>query len=261
MSELGDIYRIAYETLKDNSPDRDMFDEKIEHWRNYPNHFQNNDDFFQLMVKITFYSGFRATTVSDRLPEILDSFGNYQKVKNYSFEDVEKILKNKKIIANAAKVCSTILNAREFERIINEHDGSFKEYLQSFNFNRGVWNKDTDRLFADLCGRFYYLSEITAYHFLMDIGAFCIKPDRQIVALLKSLGMINNDKKVNQKVVKMGQDIAIETGENIRVVDIVLVTMRQGDEFGFKTPICPTHCEKCKFENFRCRDAKASNPI
>ncbi len=219
MREIGDIYRLAYETLKENSPERNKFDEKIEYWRSYHDNFQDNNHFFEKLVEVTFYSGFRSTTVTDRMPEILTSLGNYQKVKNYTFEDVERILKNKKIIANAAKVCSTILNAREFERIINEHHGSFKEYLQRFNFDRSVWNKDTDRLFADLCDRFYYLSEITAYHFLMDIRAFCIKPDRQIVALLKSLGVID-EKTQNRKVVEIGRNIAKETGENIRVVDL-----------------------------------------
>ena len=80
--------------------------------------------------------------------------------------------------------------------------------------------------------------------------------DRQIVALLKSLGVID-EKTQNRKVVEIGRNIAKETGENIRVVDIVLVTMRQGDEFGFGTPICPTQCEKCGL-NFRCRDAKVN---
>lgn len=255
MSELGDIYRLAYETLKDNSPERDKFDEKIEYWRNYPNQFQNNDDFFQLIVKITFYSGFRATTVSDRLPEILNSLGNYQEVKNYTFEDVERILRNEKIIANVAKVCSTILNAREFERVIKEY-GSFKKYFERLNFKKGIWDEDMKKLYEDL-HRFRYLSEVTTYHFLMDIGAFCIKPDRQIVALLKSLGIINTERRQNQKVVEIGREIAKETGEDIRVVDIVLVTMRQGDEFGFETPICPSQCEKCSL-NFRCKDAKVN---
>lgn len=263
MNDFSEIYRLAYETLKGNSPSGEAgeakFNEKVEYWRKYPEKFQKDDDFFKLIVEITFYSGFRSTTVTKKLPEILNLLGNYQEVKNYTFEDVETILKNEKIIANVSKICSTILNAREFDRLIN-NCGSFKEYLQKFNFEKnGVWNGDTEKLYADLCKRFHYLSDITAYHFLMDIGAFCIKPDRQIVALFKSLGVID-EKTQNRKVVEIGRNIAKETGENIRVVDIVLVTMRQGDEFGFGTPICPTQCEKCRL-NFRCRDAKVRKPI
>ena len=255
VSDIGDIYRLTCETLKNNTPlGETKFNEEIEYWRKYSNQFQNDDDFFNLLVTITFYSGFRSKTVSERLPEIRNSLGNYQKVKNYTFEDVERILKDRKVIANAPKVCSTILNARQFERLINEH-GSFKKYLQSFNFKREVWNEETERLYADLMHRFYYLSEVTTYHFLMDLGAFCIKPDRQIVALLESLDKVkNDDRRLNQKVVDIGREMAKETGENIRVVDIVLVTMRQGDEFGFKTPICPSQCDKCKL-NSRCRYA------
>lgn len=255
MNTMGDIYRLAYETLKDNSPLTETeFNEQICFWRNYSNQFENDDDFFQSIVKITFYSGFRSTSVSKRLPKILESLGNYQTVKNYTFEDVEKILKKEEVIINAPKICSTILNAREFDRLINEC-GSFKKYLQKFKFKKGIWNGDTEKLYADL-HRFHYLGDVTTYHFLMDIGAFCIKPDRQIIALLKSLGRINDERKLNQKVVEIGQKIAKETGEDIRVVDIVLVTMRQGDEFGFKTPICPSQCDKCKLKSIGCRNAK-----
>ncbi len=253
MNDLGEIYYLAYETLKENSPSVAKFNERIEYWRKYPEKFQKDDDFFKLIVEITFYSGFRSTTVTNRLPEILNLLGNYQKVKNYTFEDVERILKDEKIIANVSKICSTILNARKFDQIIAEC-GSFKNYLNKFNFKMG--SEDFEQLYTDL-HRFHYLSDITAYHFLMDIGAFCIKPDRQIVALLKSLGIINDERRQNQKVVEIGREIAKETGEDIRVVDIVLVTMRQGDEFGFETPICPSQCEKCSL-NFRCRDAKVN---
>ena len=57
----------------------------------------------------------------------------------------------------------------------------------------GDWNEDTERLYMDLKEKFHYLSDVTAYHFLMDIGAFCIKPDRQIVALLELLDKVGNN--------------------------------------------------------------------
>jgi len=148
MSDVKNIYRLTYETLKDNSLLSEAeFNEQIECWRNYPNKFQNNDDFFELLIEITFYSGFRSKVVSEKLNEIKKSLGNYQKVKDCTFEDVEIFLKKGGIIANASKVCLTILNARKFDEIINKF-GSFKKYLQSFNFNgtKGVWNEDIERL-------------------------------------------------------------------------------------------------------------------
>lgn len=249
MSEYKELYQLIFETLKDNSPlNETEFNKRVEYWRNCPNIFQKDNDFFELIVDVTFYSGFRAKTVEDRLSEIHKVFGDYRKVMAYTFNDVEKILEEREVIGNVAKICSTILNAREFNRLIHEY-GSFKSYLRENKFERGIWNEDTESLYEDLKKRFYYLSDVTAYHFLMDIGAFCIKPDRQVVALLELLGKVKVGE--NKKVIDIGREIAKQTGENIRVVDIVLVTMRQGDEFGFKTPICPNLCDRCLL-NSRC---------
>lgn len=245
MNSLSNIYDLTLKTLKRHSSLSEAeFEEKIEEWRNYPNRFQTDNDFFELLVEITFYSGFKAKTVKKGLDKIKEHLGNYKEVKEYTFEDVESILKhlkNKDAIANAPKVCLTILNARKFHKIVTKY-GSFKGYLRHHNFEQGVWNKG---LYEDL-KKFHYLGEVTAYHFLMDIGAFCIKPDRQIVALLKDLGLIKeNEKRKPKSAVDIGQQIAQETGEKIRVVDIVLVTMRQGEELGLKDPVCKDHCKKC----------------
>lgn len=252
MSDLKDIYDSACQTLRNNSPyDEIRFNDELEYWRNHHENFKSDGDFFKLMVNITFYSGFRSSTVTERLPDIEGSLGNYQKVKNITFDDVEEIIKEGKVIGNVAKICSTVLNARKFEKLIEEF-GSFGMYLESFNFKKGVWNDDTDQLYKDLRRRFYYLSEITTYHFLMDIGAHCIKPDVQIKNLFIKLGIINGkERNLKRIIVEMGRKMADDTGEKARVVDIILWSMRQGEDFGIKSPICPNSYKKCEL-NYRC---------
>ena len=259
MDSLHNIYYLTLETLKRHSSLNEVeFEEKTDEWRNYPNKFKNDEDFFNLLVQVTFYSGFKSGTVNRSLYKNKEYLGNYQKVKEYTFEDAEMVLDlfgKSSAIANAPKVCLTILNAREFHRIIMEY-GSFKNYLQSYNFEQGVWN---EKLYKNLQGRFYYLGEVTAYHFLMDIGAFCIKPDRQIVQLFMNLGLIRKrEKRKHQIALKLGRDIALETGEKIRVVDIVLVTMRQGTDLGLEYSVCPNHCGECLL-NKLCRGKKESS--
>lgn len=254
MQNLKEIYNLTYQTLKNNSPyDETKFNEEIESWRNYHENFQKDEDFFNLMVKITFLSGFKSSTVAERLSAIEESLGDYRKVKNFNFDDVEEIINEGKVIRNVAKISSTIMNAREFEKLIKEY-GSFKNYLDSFNFRKGVWNNNSEQLYKDLRERFYYLSEITTYHFLMDIGAHCIKPDTLIKQFFIKCGLIDdNDKKLNHKIVEIGREIADETNEKARVVDIVFWSMLQGEDFGIKAPICPNSCIKCEL-NSLCKD-------
>ena len=47
------------------------------------------------------------------------------------------------------------------------------------------------------------------------------------------------------EVVTIGRKIADAVNESIRVVDIILVTMRQGTNLGVDEPICPNKCNIC----------------
>lgn len=248
MDRLADIYYGIYATLKDNSKlNNKEFEKEIDKWRHYSEIFKADDDFFNLLLSVTFYSGFKAKTVDNYLENIKHILGNYKEVKDYTFDKVERILGSKDIIAHPGKICCTILNARKFHSIINKC-GSFLKYLNQFNYKN-----DDDELFA-LCARlnedFYYLGSVTAYHFLMDIGANVIKPDRQVIALLNRLGILRKKKNKNWEVVTIGRRLADVVNENIRVVDIILVTMGQGTNLGVDEPICPNKCNVCGVRDY-----------
>ncbi|MCK9320230.1 DNA-3-methyladenine glycosylase I, partial [Methanoculleus sp.] len=86
---------------------------------------------------IIFYSGFRASVVSRKIDIIHSYFSNYEIVKKYSSEDIEKICNDSKMIKNRLKIEACIKNAKRFEEIVNKY-GSFKEYI---NFVRLIQMK------------------------------------------------------------------------------------------------------------------------
>jgi hypothetical protein len=148
------------------------------------------------------------------------------------------------MIRHEGKIRAIVRNAHVFKELVSEF-GSFKGYLDHHGFRTDAWDEKMDRLFRDLRSRFDYVKSITTYHFLMDIGAFTAKPDRQVVALLDQLGLLDKENK-QRSTISVCRQMAEEANENIRVVDIVLVNMRQASEFGLLSPICRTGCKKCQ---------------
>ncbi len=251
---LAELYQQIRATVQYFSPLTETeFDDRLADWRNLSEKFQEDRDFFERLVIITFHSGFKSTTAGDRMDTILDELGDYSKVKGFTFDDVERLCKEENMIKSLSKISATIMNAREFDRLTSK-SGSFKDYLQQRGFRTDDWDDAMDRLVADLKTRFYYLGPITAYHFLMDIGAFVAKPDRQIVALFSRLGLLDSrDGNVERTAIDICRQMAKQAKEDIRVVDIVLVNMGQGSEFGLEQPICTTGCEHCQVKG-PCKD-------
>lgn len=251
---LAELYQQIRATVQHFSPlTESEFDDRLTDWRNLSETFQEDRDYFEQLVVITFHSGFKSTTAGDRMDKILDELGDYSKVKRFTFDDVERLCKEENMIKSLPKISATVMNAREFDRLTSKF-GSFKDYLQQRGFRTDDWDDAMDRLVADLKRRFYYLGAITVYHFLMDIGAFVAKPDRQVMNLFSRLGLLDGrDRAAKQVAIDICRQMSQQAKEDIRVVDIVLVNMGQGSEFGLKQPICNTKCEHCQV-NYLCSD-------
>jgi DNA-3-methyladenine glycosylase I len=258
---FGKLYTLIEKTVrnisrKNNYPQQD-FEKDIKKWRNRSKEFKDDDDFFKLLVKITFYSGFKAMTASDKMNVIIENLGEYQEVEDFNSNDIERLCKQEGMIRNVSKIRATILNARIFDELISEY-GTFRKYLDTYRFRTDDWDSKMDKLYRDLKKRFHYLGPVTTYHFLMDIGAWVAKPDRQIVSLFDRLGLLKekSSKKREQEVIEICRKMAKQTGEKIRVVDMILVNMGQGLKFGLDGPICPKYCKYCQIKknNIYCKD-------
>jgi DNA-3-methyladenine glycosylase I len=196
-----------------------------------------DEDIYWTMVYVAFYSGMKATTVTDRLPAIRRHLYDFRKVRSYSKEDVKKIMADPGTIHHKRKIEACIANAKEFDQVLNEH-GAFAKYIESFGPIDG--EATIDRLRVDLRGKFQYLGERTVNHFLTDLGLNVLKPDRVICRIFTRLGLIRDEKSL-EEAIEVGRAIARATKLPIRYVDIIFVTYGQLGNLG----ICLEENPKC----------------
>lgn len=238
-----------------------QLNKSLDFFRNIKQKRRSDNDYFWIMVKVTFYSGFKAKTVNDKMEAIEKIFGDFTKVAKYNDEKIQKIIDGKKVIGHRQKINGIIHNANQIKLIIKEF-GSFNQYLKSFG------NTDDDEilfeLIKDLKKRFKYLGGITVYHFLTDIGFNVLKPDRVLCRIFKRLGLVNDENDLFG-VITAGRNIAKATNHPIRYIDIIFVAYGQVDakpEFGLKEGICLStnpKCNKCGVVKFCSYKNKTTN--
>jgi DNA-3-methyladenine glycosylase I len=209
-------------------------------------HYKNESDeqLYWHIVKVIFYSGMNAATVTSRLSAIATHLYDYKIVKDYSEPDIENILNDPNVIRNEKKVRACVTNAKIFDGIVHSH-GSFHGYIESF----GDLDEESslDELRDDLVVRFDFLGPTTVYHFMLDMGLRVWKPDRIIGRILKRLSLID-DKQDTEQTVRMGREIEDQVGLPIRYIDIVFVKYGQqgGEEnFGLQKGICLERNPRC----------------
>lgn len=220
----------------------------------------SDNDFYIALVDIVFYSGFRASTVTAKLPIIHAAFPDFRKVAGYSQADVAAILADPRMIRNRNKISACVHNAREFNRLVSSH-GSIHAWIQS-----RVGDGSMDNLLGfreDLQLRLKGLGPTTSLHFMMDMGLPVLKPDRVICRLFYRLGLIE-DESDTLAAVRVGRELALATGEPIRYIDIVCVAYGQAqtDELGLHRGICLSSDPACFLCGVReyCRQRGVGNP-
>jgi len=251
--QLSEVFKAAETTLfEQSSLTQSQFKSALLPFKKINFQEKEDNDFFWVMVYVTFYSGFKAKTVTDKIPAIKRIFGNYKEVAKFDDEKIQKIIDSKTIIGHKLKIQGIIHNAIEIKAIIKKF-GSFKIYLDSFGYPN-----DDDVLFSlvkDLKKRFKYLGGITVFHFLTDIGFNVLKPDRVLCRICFRLGLVDSEDDL-LGVIKAGRKIAAATKQPIRYIDIILVAYGQVDEkkeFGLKYGICLSvnpKCELCGMYDF-----------
>src|SRR4030043_1556777 len=140
-------------------------------------HFSDSDSntYFNKMVEVVFYSGFKAEMVTARIDNILQYLGDYKQIAGWGEDDIARFLDSGDIIKNKTKIRACIHNAKEFIRIDSEF-GSFGKYLLSFNNRFPSDTKKLPELLADIQKKFKFLKRRTSRHFLMICGFPLVKP-------------------------------------------------------------------------------------
>lgn len=190
MQKHKEIFTRIENTLrKESSLSKELFDSRFGGFKNVDYKGMTDNDIFWVLVYVTFYSGMRASTVSQKLPTIEKYLYDFRKVKDYSQKEISSILNDPDTIHHKRKINACIDNAKEFYNLLDRY-GSFQKYLEFFGLLTNEAN--IDRLKADLRSRFHYLGERTANHFLTDLGLNVLKPDRVVCRIFKRLRLIDN---------------------------------------------------------------------
>ena len=216
---------------------------ELDAFKDYANRQLSDDEYFRIMVKVVFYSGFRAETVKQKEAVIFRHLPDLKTVAAYGDREVEVILNDSNMIRNARKVEACIANARLMAELADRH-GSFRAYLLTFGELKQL--EDVLLVKETLEASFAFFGGITTYHFMTDAGLPVLKPDRVLTRMFERLGLIENDKQL-LKTVLQGQKFAVATGLPIRYIDIVFVLYGQASAtaYGIDKGICLEKAPQC----------------
>ncbi len=204
-------------------------------------------DYFNIIIGVIFYSGFKAATVDAHLAVIRNYFPDFVTTANYTENDINRIMADSRMIRNERKIRSCVTNALVFSDIINEH-GSFRNYIESFSPTKSFENLML--LKEELEYKFNGIGKVTTYHILTDIGLPVLKPDRVICRIFRRLDLIENEEQLLKTVIQ-GRKFAEATGLPIRYIDIIFVAYGQVkfEALGLSHGICledNPNCSVCK---------------
>jgi len=251
MYEYEKVFRAFEKALLNYGSKRkpkDQIQAQIDKFKAFETRSLGDNQYFEILVFVTFYSGFKAATVTSKSEVIKKHFPNWEVVSGYDSKDIDRILNDPRMIKNRKKVTACINNAKTIKNLIDKF-GSFKNYLDSFDVLASFENLML--LKEELEAKFSYLGGVTVYHFLADIGMPVLKPDRVICRVFERLGLIENGSQLLKTVIQ-GRKFSEATKLPIRYIDIVFAAygQAQSTEFGIDKGIC--------LKNPRCNLCEAS---
>lgn len=253
MKDYKAVFNKLEDSLRRHSSLSDaVFRSRFDEFKHFENRVLSDNDYYRILVDVTFYAGFKASTVSDKLDLIHRYFPDFETVAQYDEWKIGQILSDNNMIRNVRKVEACVANARTFKGIVSEY-GSFGAYVGSFEPAQSFENLML--LKEELEYKFAYLGGVTVYHFLTDIGMRVLKPDRVVSRIFHRLGLIESKKQLLKAVIQ-GRKFSQATRLPIRYVDIVFVTYGQvgaNDYFGIKNGIClekNPQCHKCGVKEY-----------
>ena len=228
-----DIFNKAESTLiKHGYLSKNSRDEAIGEQKTQLNSFRTftDDEFYFQLAMVIFYSGFKASTVTNKKSSIKKYFASIAKASKYTDKDINDILSDKSIIRNKIKIKSLVKNAKQM-LIIQKEFGNFRNYIVSYNKQFPLSECNLNNLKENLQQRFAYLGPATVNHFLTDFAFPVIKPDRMVMRVLYRSHLLKNEYESEfEYAIQIGRRIANLLGIPIRYVDTVLVMLGQVGE-------------------------------
>ncbi len=120
-------------------------------------------DYLESMSRAVFTAGISWKVIEAKWAGTREAFDNFdaEKVAAYTPDDVARLMGDKRVIRNRAKIEAIVRNAGEL--IVTDRDfGGIDKYLASF--------ADNDDLIKDLHKRFAFLGESVAHFFLFGVN-------------------------------------------------------------------------------------------
>jgi DNA-3-methyladenine glycosylase I len=104
--------------------------------------------------------------IDDKWPNFKEAFENFSidKVAEFEESDIDRLMKNKGIVRNRAKITAAINNARKFREIIKKY-GSFQSYLDSLDKSNNY-----ALVIKDISKKFSRMGTSSARIFLYSVG-------------------------------------------------------------------------------------------
>jgi len=118
------------------------------------------------MTRVIFQAGLTWKMIDTKWPNFREAFANFSidRVAQFDNKVIERLLKDKGIVRNKAKIQATIENAKQFSEIKAEH-GSFKAYLENLDKS-----KNYASAMKELSKKFHRLGPSSASMFLYSVG-------------------------------------------------------------------------------------------
>ena len=126
----------------------------------------SDSGYFENLTRVIFQGGLNWQVIEKKWPNFKVAFNNFSidSVSKFTGSDVERLMNDKGIIRNRAKIIATILNAQKLKSIIIEHN-SFHNYLDSLDKS-----KNYTKVIKELSKQFQRLGPSSASIFLFSVG-------------------------------------------------------------------------------------------
>ena len=133
----------------------------------YRNRRPSNDKaYFENMIRVIFQAGLSWKMIDEKWPNFQKAFKNFSidQVARFTEKDVKRLMSDKGIVRNRAKIVAAVKNAKHFQSIKKEH-GAFRSFLNGLDKSN-----DYASVIKELNERFQRLGPSSARIFLYTVG-------------------------------------------------------------------------------------------
>ncbi len=125
------------------------------------------------MTCVIFQAGLNWKVIAAKWPDFIDAFASFdtQKVAKFTEGDFNRLMENKAIVRNEAKIRATIANAQTFQEIAVQ-SGSFQTYLKGLLAEEGL-----SKTMKTLQKQFNRLGKMSVHIFLWSVGVEVPHPE------------------------------------------------------------------------------------